>query len=46
MDLIPGAELLTEADLERLDKHADGVIIFMGAGDIQKYEKRFTELLS
>lgn len=46
VDLIPGAELLTEADLERLDKHADGVIIFMGAGDIQKYEKRFTELLS
>lgn len=46
VDLIPGAELLTETDLERLDKHADGVIIFMGAGDIQKYEKRFTELLS
>ncbi|MGO1922995.1 MAG: glutamate ligase domain-containing protein, partial [Jeotgalicoccus sp.] len=46
VDLIPGAELLTEAELERLDKHADGVIIFMGAGDIQKYEKRFTELLS
>lgn len=46
VDLIPDAELLTEADLERLDKHADGVIIFMGAGDIQKYEKRFTELLS
>lgn len=46
VNLIPGAELLTEADLERLDKHADGVIIFMGAGDIQKYEKRFTELLS
>ncbi|CAD2073351.1 UDP-N-acetylmuramate--L-alanine ligase [Jeotgalicoccus coquinae] len=46
VDLIPGAELMTEADLERLDKHADGVIIFMGAGDIQKYEKRFTELLS
>lgn len=46
VDLIPGAELLTEADLERLDKHTEGVIIFMGAGDIQKYEKRFTELLS
>ncbi|WP_092598340.1 UDP-N-acetylmuramate--L-alanine ligase [Jeotgalicoccus aerolatus] len=46
VNLIPEAELLTEADLERLDKHADGVIIFMGAGDIQKYEKRFTELLS
>lgn len=46
VDLIPDSELLTEANLERLDKHADGVIIFMGAGDIQKYEKRFTELLS
>ena len=46
VDIIPGSELLTEANLEGLDRHSDGVIIFMGAGDIQKYEKRFTELLS
>ena len=46
VDLIDGAESLSEANLESLDQHSDGVIIFMGAGDIQKYEKRFTELLS
>lgn len=44
--LIPEAELLTEKGLKDLDKHEDAVIIFMGAGDIQKYEKRFTELIS
>lgn len=46
VDLIPNSELLDERDLERLNNHSDAVIIFMGAGDIQKYEKRFTELLS
>lgn len=44
--LIPEAELLTEAKIKDLDQHEDSVIIFMGAGDIQKYEKRFTELMS
>src|SRR5699024_4195842 len=38
---IPEAELLTEAKIKDLDQHEDRVIIFMGAGDIQKYEKRF-----
>ncbi|WP_411842050.1 UDP-N-acetylmuramate--L-alanine ligase [Salinicoccus sp. HZC-1] len=46
VDLIPNSELLDERDLERLNSHSNAVIIFMGAGDIQKYEKRFTELLS
>ncbi|WP_020007474.1 UDP-N-acetylmuramate--L-alanine ligase [Salinicoccus albus] len=46
VSLIPGSELLYEAELSRLNSHAGAVIIFMGAGDIQKYEKRFTELLS
>lgn len=46
VNLIPGAELLDDRDLERLNIHTEAVIIFMGAGDIQKYEKRFTELLS
>ncbi|MFB9859685.1 UDP-N-acetylmuramate--L-alanine ligase [Salinicoccus siamensis] len=44
--LIPGAELLDEEDIGKLNMHREAVIIFMGAGDIQKYEKRFTELLS
>lgn len=46
VDLIPNSELVNEGDLERLNDHSEAVIIFMGAGDIQKYEKRFTELLS
>ncbi|TVT29748.1 UDP-N-acetylmuramate--L-alanine ligase [Salinicoccus cyprini] len=47
VDLIPDAELLDESDdIARLNTHEGAVIIFMGAGDIQKYEKRFTELLS
>ncbi|WP_040928492.1 UDP-N-acetylmuramate--L-alanine ligase [Nosocomiicoccus massiliensis] len=44
--LIPGSKLLTEAKIKELDQYEDSVIIFMGAGDIQKYEKRFTELIS
>lgn len=46
VDLIPGAKILHENDLNILNNHPDAVIIFMGAGDIQKYEKRFTELIS
>ncbi len=46
VDLIPDAELLAEGGIEKLNSHDEAVIIFMGAGDIQKYEKRFTELLS
>lgn len=45
-ELIPGATVLNDDDLELLNNHENAVIIFMGAGDIQKYEKRFTELLS
>lgn len=45
-ELIPGATVLNDDDLELLNNHQNAVIIFMGAGDIQKYEKRFTELLS
>ncbi|OCA91414.1 UDP-N-acetylmuramate--L-alanine ligase [Bacillus sp. FJAT-27225] len=43
---IGGAEVLTEERTEVLQGHEDGVIIFMGAGDIQKfqdaYEKAYT----
>lgn len=46
VELIPEAELLAEGDIDKLNTHKEAVIIFMGAGDIQKYEKRFTELLS
>lgn len=37
------AQLLKEDDMSQLHQYKDAVIIFMGAGDIQKYEKAFTE---
>ena len=37
------AQLLKEDDMSKLHQYKDAVIIFMGAGDIQKYEKAFTE---
>ncbi|SFF04998.1 UDP-N-acetylmuramate--L-alanine ligase [Alteribacillus iranensis] len=35
---IPGSQLITEEDIEKLSKHTDGVLLFMGAGDIQKFQ--------
>ena len=46
VELIPDATVLHDDDISLLNNHPEAVIIFMGAGDIQKYEKRFTELLS
>lgn len=46
VDLIPDSKILHENELDILNNHPGAVIIFMGAGDIQKYEKRFTELIS
>ncbi|ALC89641.1 UDP-N-acetylmuramate--alanine ligase [Bacillus sp. FJAT-18017] len=46
VDKIGGAEVLSEEHTEILQGHEGGVIIFMGAGDIQKfqiaYEKAYT----
>lgn len=38
---IDGAELITVMTTEVLKKHKDGVLIFMGAGDIQKFEASY-----
>jgi UDP-N-acetylmuramate--alanine ligase len=38
---IKNAELLTVMTTEVLKKHANGVLIFMGAGDIQKFEHAY-----
>ena len=46
VSITPNAYLLKEEDIETLHKHKNAVIIFMGAGDIQKYEKAFTESLN
>src|SRR5699024_9026820 len=45
-ELIPGATVLNDDDLELLNNHQNAATIYMGAVYIQKYEKRFTELLS
>lgn len=36
---IDGAEIITEDDTSRLKEHGNGVILFMGAGDIQKFQE-------
>lgn len=46
-DKIPNAEnILSEEDVSPLLKHKGDVIIFMGAGDIQKFEVAYQELLT
>ncbi|AGK55236.1 UDP-N-acetylmuramate--L-alanine ligase [Bacillus sp. 1NLA3E] len=43
---IPGAVLLDEKDTTLLKQHENGVIIFMGAGDIQKYQVAYEKELA
>lgn len=42
---IPGAELISEETTEILCKHENSVILFMGAGDIQKFQAAYEQLL-
>ncbi|MCU7558303.1 UDP-N-acetylmuramate--L-alanine ligase [Macrococcus capreoli] len=42
--LIPNAALINEDSVSQLKVHEDGVIIFMGAGDIQKVQKAYENL--
>lgn len=41
--LIAGARLLNEDSVEQLRKHKDSVLLFMGAGDIQKFLHAYEE---
>ncbi|TFB25076.1 UDP-N-acetylmuramate--L-alanine ligase [Filobacillus milosensis] len=41
---IDGSELLLEGETDILKQHQNSVILFMGAGDIQKYEEEFKQL--
>lgn len=41
-----GAEVLQVSNMSPLLKYHDAVAIFMGAGDVQKFEKAYEELLS
>lgn len=43
---IPGAELLNEKETNLLRKHENSVIIFMGAGDIQKFQEAYEKELA
>jgi UDP-N-acetylmuramate--alanine ligase len=38
---VPGAEILKEDNTSELKKHETSVIIFMGAGDIQKFQEAY-----
>ncbi|GAP00515.1 UDP-N-acetylmuramate--L-alanine ligase [Fructobacillus ficulneus] len=44
-ELPAGASILKEDDVSPLLKHHDAVLVFMGAGDIQKYEFAYEKLL-
>lgn len=43
---IPGAQLITEDGTAVLKKHETGVFLFMGAGDIQKFQAAYESALS
>ena len=42
---IPGSEIIKEEDTSSLKKHEDSVIIFMGAGDIQKFQFAYEKMV-
>jgi UDP-N-acetylmuramate--alanine ligase len=44
-EIIPGSELLTEEDTAPLLKHENAVVLFMGAGDIQKFQIAYEKLI-
>jgi len=41
---IPGAEILSREGVEMLSKHEGAVLLFMGAGDIQTYQRQYEQL--
>lgn len=44
-ELIPGAHLATEDSIEALNEHQHSVLLFMGAGDIQKFQQAYEQIL-
>lgn len=45
-DRIPGSQILHNSNLADLTHYRHAVLLFMGAGDIQKYQRAYRELLS
>ena len=43
IDRIPGAQLIGENNVNILNEFDNAVILFMGAGDIQKIERAYME---
>ncbi|WP_026676617.1 UDP-N-acetylmuramate--L-alanine ligase [Fictibacillus gelatini] len=43
---IPNAEVITEEGIDILKKYDAGVLLFMGAGDIQKFQKAYEKALA
>lgn len=43
---IEGAEIISEETTSMLEKHKNSVIIFMGAGDIQKFQESYEKQLT
>ncbi|MBD1380154.1 UDP-N-acetylmuramate--L-alanine ligase [Metabacillus arenae] len=46
LNKIDQAELIEENETEILKKHENSVLVFMGAGDIQKYQKAYEQILA
>ena len=48
MDLaekVPGSKIISVETVSSLKEHTDSVILFMGAGDIQKYQSAYEKTL-
>ncbi|AYC29877.1 UDP-N-acetylmuramate--L-alanine ligase [Paenisporosarcina cavernae] len=45
-DLIPNCQLLTTDSIDVLEKHHEAVHLFMGAGDVQKFQRAFMEKIT
>ncbi len=43
-ELIPNSKVLELDEVEKLNNHASGVLVFMGAGDIQKYQDAYERI--
>jgi UDP-N-acetylmuramate--alanine ligase len=44
-DKVPGSKIISEETVFSLKKHDNSVILFMGAGDIQKYQSAYEKTL-
>ena len=46
IQLVDGSKLLTEQTIAQLAQHKDAVFLFMGAGDVNKFQDAFERLLN